>query len=325
MKILVTGATGFLGSHLCARLARDGHRVTGLSRRVAPALADIPMQFVAGDVCDPVVVAAAAAGQEWVIHAAAHLAYWRGERQLQTQINVDGTRNVVAACREAGVRRLLHVSSVAAIGIPSDPAHPADENFAFNLQNSGINYAISKHQAEGIVLAATGVRTGGLDAVIVNPSSLAGPFGARFRGGEMIEKVRSGRFATCFRGGANIVHVDDVVAGILAALQRGRCGERYILAGENLSYRQIVRTAAEELHVARPVVGVPPLVTWSAAHLLEPLSTLTGKRPKITYEQHYTASRCQYYSAAKATTELGFSARPYREIVREYLGAQKIV
>jgi dihydroflavonol-4-reductase len=264
-------------------------------------------------------VAAAVEGQEVVIHAAAHLAYWRGQRDLQTKINVDGTRNVVAACRQAGVRRLLHVSSVAAIGIPPDPAQPADETFAFNLQRSGINYAVTKHAAEAIVLAAA---QAGLDAVIVNPSSLAGPFGSRYRGGEMIEKVRRGRFATCFSGGVNIVHVDDVAAGIQAALARGRCGERYILAGENLTYRQIVEIVAEELGAQPSILRVPPLVTAVAANLLEPLSTLTGKRPKITYEQHYTSSRFQYYSASKAEGELGFAARPYRDIVREYLGAK---
>jgi dihydroflavonol-4-reductase len=282
-------------------------------------LAGLDVQLLAGDIGDPAAVAAAVEGQDAVIHAAAHLAYWRGQRDLQTRINVEGTRNVVAACRRAGVRRLLHVSSVAAVGIPPAGAPPADETFVFNLQDSGINYAVSKHAAEEIVLAAA---RAGLDAVIANPASLAGPFGARYRGGEMIEKVRHGRFATCFSGGVNIVHIDDVVDGMMAALARGRCGERYILAGENLTYRQIAETAAQELGVQRPILALPPLVTAVAANVLEPLSTLTGKRPKITYEQNYTANRCQYYSAAKAQAELGFAARPYRAIVREYLGVK---
>ena len=152
MRILVTGATGFLGSHLCHRLAGDGHDLTILRRGSSKTAA-----------LDGLVE-----GQDVVIHAAAHLAYWRGLKELQNRVNVDGTRHVVQGCREAGVQKLLLISSTAAIGIPADPGRPADETFEFNLHHSPLNYAISKWQAEQVV--RQGVEEG-LPAVIVNPDA----------------------------------------------------------------------------------------------------------------------------------------------------------
>lgn len=323
MDVLITGGTGFLGAHLCRRLVAEGHRVSVLHRATSnlARIYDLPLRQVTGDITDAAAVLAAAQGQEVVIHAAAHLAYWRQMRQAQAAINVDGTRHVVAACTASGVRRLIHISSVAAIGIPED-GRAADETFAFNLQQSGLNYPISKREAELAVLHAV---DHGLDAVVVNPSSIFGPDGRSFRGAGLIEKVRRGRFVTYFPGGINAVHVDDVVDGILAALAQGRSGQRYILGGENLTYRRAAEIVLQELAAQgiqrrQRLVRVPAALTWLAAQVMEPAGALRGVRPRFTYDVHYCAQRFQYYDSGKAHRELGYRARPFAEIVRGYLG-----
>ncbi len=316
MKILVTGATGFVGSHLCRRLLRDGHPVTILRRSSSDTtiLKGLDLNQVIGDVTDADAVVRAVQGQAVVIHAAAHLTYWRRVHDVQTAINVGGTQNVAEACQHFRAR-LVHVSSVAAIGIPTDQNHRADESFMFNLEQSGLNYHLSKKRAEEVVLQAV---ANGLDAVIVNPGAGFGPFGKRFRGGEAPSKVQRSKVVSYFLGGINVVHVDDVVDGIVRALQHGRTGERYILGGENWTWRQISECAATLLGVKRIFVPVPSFVTSIASSILEPISNVTGKRPRITHDTHYLAGRFQFYDSSKAQQELGYSPRGYRDIVREF-------
>ncbi|WP_218081766.1 NAD-dependent epimerase/dehydratase family protein [Anthocerotibacter panamensis] len=316
MKILVTGATGFLGSHLCRRLVAAGHRVTILRRPGSDTalLAGLQLQEIIGDVTEEVAVDRAIHSQEVVFHTAAHLAYWRGLRAIQTQVNVTGTRLVAQSCLKQGVRRLVHVSTVAAIGIPP-LGSIADESFLFNLATSGLNYHCSKWRAEAEVQQRVAQ---GLDAVIVNPATILGPHGRGFRGGEMLRKVHCSRWVSYYLGGINVVHVEDVVAGMVQALAQGRAGERYILGGENLTYRQLVEVTAQAWGLERVFVPVPPLVTGLAQAVLEPVGALTGKRPWITRDGHYCAHRTHFYDSSKATRELGYTARPFRAILWEY-------
>ncbi|HLH72105.1 MAG TPA: NAD-dependent epimerase/dehydratase family protein [Chloroflexota bacterium] len=318
MKILITGASGFLGSHLCRRLLQEGHEVTALCRPESDdrAIEDLNPRRVLGDVTNPAEIRQAVAGQDAVIHAAGNLTYWRGVRAAQTRVNVDGTCNVARACREAGVSRLVHVSSVAAIGIPGRGQGPADERFSFNLGSTGLNYHVSKALAEQAVRQEI---DRGLDAVIVNPGSIFGPFRGHYRGGEMIAKVRGRRVVPSFVGGISVVHVEDVVDGIARVLEHGRRGERYILGGENLSYRQIVEIAAQQLGEHPIMVPFWPIATGVMAALFEPLGALTGRRPRMTFDVHYCSQRNQFYRSDKARTELGYRARPFASIVREYI------
>lgn len=316
MKALVTGATGFLGSHLCRRLVREGYEVAALSRPTSKTdlLDELPVDMRVGDITDPQTVDEAVAGNEVVFHAAAHLAYWSGQKDLQNEINIRGTENLVGACRRAGVKRLIHVSSVAAVGIPPDPAHPADENFRFNLGGSSLNYHISKKRAEEIVCEAAAK---GLEAVVVNPSTIWGRFGNFFRGAEIAQKVRQSRIVPYYTGGICVVHVEDVVEGMMAALERGRPGERYILGGENLTIREISEIAAREQKVRRTFVPVPRPVSWLAAAILESAALVSRRRPRISYATHYGASRFHYYDSGKAKKELRYSPRDFVEIIRE--------
>lgn len=317
MKVLVTGATGFLGYHLCSALVARGDEVTALRRKDSSTrlLEGLNLHFVTGDVTDRPSLDGAVAGQEVVIHAAGHLAYWGRLRGIQNQVNIEGTRNIIEASRRAGVRRLLYVSSVAAIGIPDRGQPPADETFPFNLQNSPLNYPTSKKRAEELVIEASRDR---MDTVIVNPGALLGAWGSRYRGSEWVEKIKNRPVAFYYTGGRNLVHVVDVVNGILSALEKGKSGERYILGGENLTHQETARVVAARLKRKVVLLPVPPALTGVLA-LFDPFFSALGRRPPVTREIHFTSSRFQYYSSAKAIRELGYRYRPFSEIIEEIL------
>jgi dihydroflavonol-4-reductase len=210
---------------------------------------------------------------------------------------------------------LVHVSSVAAIGIPEN-RQPADERFAFNLDASGLTYHLSKRRAEQEVLAGVAQ---GLDAVIVNPSSLFGPYRGGYRGAEMIWKIRRPWLVPYFVGGLCVVHVDDVVEGTIAALQRGRTGERYILGGENLTFRAAVERAATAMRLRRVPVPVPPPLTTFLAAVSDPWSRWRNRKPRFTHMISYCSQRCMFYDSSKARRELGYSPRDFEIILHECL------
>lgn len=317
MKILVTGATGLLGHHLCRRLAERGHRVTALKRPASniDLLNGVELEYAPGDVTDFPSLESAIRGHEVVIHAAAHLAYWSKERKRQDYVNIEGTRNVITASQQAGVRRFVFVSSIAAVGFPERGMPPADESFQFNLEHGKINYAITKKRAEELVLAGC---KDGLDSVIVNPATLFGTLGHRYRGSEWVDKLRGKRFAFYYLGGRNMVHVADVVQGMIAAMEKGRTGERYILGGENLTYKQIAQQATTRLGQKTMLAPVLPQITGILS-AFDPLLSAVGRRPPVTREVHFTASRFQFFTSAKAERELGYVYRPFSAIIEDIL------
>lgn len=315
MKLGLTGGTGFLGSHLCPRLVGAGHDVRALRRpaRAAQVLDRLGIESLVGDITDPTCVEELIAGCDAVVHAAGSIRQGRAFRDENKRVNVLGTSVVARACKRAGVP-LLHVSSVAAIGVP-DGLVPVDETFRWNMEADRLSYHHSKRIAEGVVLDAV---ADGLEAVIVNPSSMLGPCGSKFRGSEVPDGVQRRRFVPYFVGGTNVVHVDDVVEGILSALRDGRNGHRYILGGENLSWRELAEIAADELGVRRAFVPVPPAAYAAAVSAGGLASRLVGAR-KVAPDRYWLGSRHLYYDSAKARTELGYGHRTYREIVREYV------
>lgn len=317
MRVLVTGATGFLGSHLCRSLVSSGHNVSVLLRPSSRANTLDSLKFIkiVGDITERDSLDNAVSGQDVVVHAAAHVLCWRHVRDEQNDVNIYGTKNIVDACIKHSVRRLVYISSIAAIGIPAASEIPADETFRFNLLGSGLNYHVSKYLAEEEVL--TGVQQG-LDAVIVNPGSIFGPLLGKYRGKQMIDKVKLKHIIFHFRGGLSPVHILDVVDGIIQAMQKGEKGKRYVLGGENLTYRQMLEMAAKFLGVRRIFITIPPIVTYSAAMILEPLGSLIKKHPPMTWDLHYSANRFLFYNSNKAKKALGYNPRSYKEIVKEY-------
>jgi dihydroflavonol-4-reductase len=302
MKIAVTGATGFIGTHLCRRLVDDGHEVIALRRESSDTstLDELAIPSVVGDVTDVEALDRLVRGSDAVAHVAAVLSYGRGHTREHQRVNVEGTRTVVDACRRHGTGRLLGFGSVASFGIPRKP--PANEESTPDLR--GLSYQASKRAAENLVLASE------LDALVVCPSSVQGPDDGDFRGRQLPDGVRRRKVVPCFTGGVNVVHVDDVVDGAVAALGRGRSGERYLLGGENLSWREMARIAADELGVKRVLVPVPRLVSWAVSRVDE---------SRLSRDGHMLLSSRLYFSSAKAEQELEYRYRSYREIVREYI------
>ncbi len=314
MRAAVTGATGFLGSHLCRWLVEEGHAVVALRRRLSDSgeLERLGIETVLGEITDPQAVDRLVRGCHAVFHAAALIRYARSLAADHERVNVDGTRIVAAACRRVSSVRLVHVSSVAAIGVPAGE-RAFDEETAFNAHE--LPYHRSKHRAETAVLQEVAA---GLDAVIVNPGSILGPWRGGYRGSELSARVARRLVVPYFVGGISTVHVADVVEGMMAALDAGRRGERYILAGENLSWRAMARIAAEEQGIRR--VFVPLLRPLPEALACARAVLATRGRPGDFGLDSARLSRVHlYYDSTKARDELGYRPRPYREIVRDYL------
>ena len=257
----ITGASGLLGANLSACLLAAGHRVRAIRRDSTRVdhLADLAIEWVDGDLDSPDALRAAFAGADVVFHCAAAVGVTRGVPPAMERTNVAGTQHVVDAVRAAGVPRLVHTSSVVAVGLSTD-GRPCDETAAWNFDREGLldAYAITKHQAEERVHAARER----LDAVIVNPTYMLGPRDARPSSGKLLLDVVRRKIPGWTPGYNNFVDVRDVARGMIAAWQRGRRGERYILAGHDLTYRALFETVARVAGVAPPRLRAPHAVAW---------------------------------------------------------------
>ncbi len=311
--ILITGGTGFLGSVLVRQLL-DADEAVRVLRREGSKLdllgdAADHVEHAVGDVADPDPVRRAVEGVRAVYHAAAFVGFGgaRDAERLQS-VNVGGTANVVDAAREAGVGRLVHVSSMAAFGRPRTPEGVIDETAEWTPSPMNTAYARSKRAAELEVQRAVAE---GLDAVIVNPAVIFGPGRAGENTTAVVERARRGmRFAPA--GGTNVVDVEDVATGMRAALARGATGERYFLGGENLPWVEIFGALAEAFGVPGPRVVVPPRAALLAGALSEAAARLTRRPTSLTRETARISGKAYRYSNRKAQDELGVSFRPFR-------------
>jgi dihydroflavonol-4-reductase len=313
---LVTGASGCVGSALAIRLHKSGVRVRTLTRPGSDTrtLEGIPVDAFTGDICDEAILRRAMEGCDSVFHTAAVVTFARKAREEQHRVNVLGTRAVVRCSIERGVRSLVHTSSVTTIGTPP-PGQIADETFmADRARASG--YKLSKILAEDEILE--GVRSG-LRSVIVNPSVIIGERDRHLHGGQLIRDIRKGRALFYVRGGMNIVYSGDVAAGMIAAAERGRAGERYILAGENMTHEEIFRRTAALIGGRAPLARLPLPVLSVAGGIVEFLSGLLALEPPLTRDLAAIAGLCHWFSSAKAERELGFRATPFdRTILAAY-------
>lgn len=311
MHSYVTGATGFIGLALVKALVARGDSVTVVHRPASDTrwLDGLPVRHVLGDVTDPASLAGTMEGVDRVFHVAGAIAYRRAERARGWQVNVVGTQNVLNEAQAAGVNRFIHTSSVAAVGVPSG-AQPADETFPFNGDSYDLQYFISKHEGERRVLAAA---RAGFPAVVVNPATVYGAGDMNFNGGRLVRLAAAGALRRYPPGGMCVCDIDDVVAGHLAAAEQGRIGERYVLGGENLAFREVLALANQTVgRNSERLWPLPGALIRLARPFVVALEGLPLRDLYLARDYLMLADKFLYFSSEKAVRELGYQITPFK-------------
>jgi dihydroflavonol-4-reductase len=315
--ILVTGASGFLGSAVARCLVAAGHDVRVLVRSTSSRLnlADTRFDIVEGDLRDAASLARATTGIRYLFHVAADYRLWARNPQEIVETNVEGTRLLMEAAQRIGVERIVYTSSVATL-LPRPDGTPSDETFPSDADHAIGAYKYSKLVAERLVEDM--VAKHNLPAVIVNPSTPIGPGDVRpTPTGRIIVEAASGRMPAYVDTGLNLVHVDDCAAGHLAALHKGRIGQRYILGGQNVLLGDMLRDIARMVGRAPPKLRLPRALIFPIAYGAEAIAHFTGREPFVTTTGLRLAKDRMFFTSAKAERELGYSARPYGEAIAD--------
>jgi dihydroflavonol-4-reductase len=315
--ILVTGASGFLGSAIVRHLLQAGREVRVLVRPTSPRInvAGLPVETMEGDLRDATSLARAMAGIQFVFHVAADYRLWARNPQDIVHSNVEGTRNLMNAALHAGIERIVYTSSVATLKSRLDGG-ASDEKFRLDPHAAVGAYKYSKVVAERLVDAM--VAEHDLPAVIVNPSTPIGPRDVRpTPTGRIIVEAAAGRMPGYVDTGLNLVHVDDVAAGHLAALEKGRRGERYILGGENVLLGDMLREIARQVGRPPPRLRLPRRLIFPIAYAAEAIAYFRGREPFVTTTGLRLAKDRMFFTSAKAERELGYRARPYGEAIAD--------
>jgi dihydroflavonol-4-reductase len=315
--ILVTGASGFVGSAVVRHLIKAGHQVRALVRPTSSRtnLAELRVEIVEGDLRDVGSLIRAMTGIRYVFHVAADYRLWARNPQEIVRTNVEGTRNLMTAARRAGVERIVYTSSVATLKARPD-GKASDETFPLEAQSAVGAYKYSKVVAERLVESMVAEQK--LPAIIVNPSTPIGPGDVRpTPTGRIIVEAAAGRMPAYVDTGLNLVHVDDVAAGHLAALQNGRIGERYILGGQDVLLGDMLREIARQVGRAPPRLRLPRRLIFPIAYGAEAVAHFTGREPFVTTTGLRLAKDRMFFTSAKAERELGYRARPYSEAIAD--------
>lgn len=310
MKMLVTGANGFIGSAVVRALLERGDDVRALVRANSDCrnFRKLPIELAYGDLTDTASLAKALKGCQALFHVGAFYRLWTRDSSLFYKINVEGTRNIMLAALAAGVERIVYTSSIATLGMATEGSG-ANEETAVNPQIKKGHYKQSKYLAEAEVLRLIKERS--LPAVIVNPTAPVGPGDIKpTPTGWVIREAALGRIPAFVNTGLNIVHVDDVAKGHLLAFEHGRVGEKYILGGDNMSLRQILETVANLTDQRPPRIRLSPNLVLPLAYMAETWAHFThGNEPMITVDGVRLSRQLMYFSSDKARKQLGYQAR----------------
>jgi dihydroflavonol-4-reductase len=312
--VAVTGATGFIGHHLCVALTAAGADVTALVRAHSDTsrLRPLGVRCPVAPLDEPGLLTEACRGRELLFHLAGAVDFNNDWDECR-RANVEGTASILRAATRAGVRRIIHASSIVAVGATTEPVR-LDESSPWNLGALTVPYVTTKREGEQLVLTFRG----GPEVVVVNPASVVGPddySGSEF--GIMCRRFWQGRIPLVFGGGNNFVDVRDVAAGMLRAAERGRPGERYILAGVNRSYTAFNSELARVAGRAIPRLRLPTALARLGAVIGDRLQKKRTKRPLLTSAQARLLGLFFYYDCTKARRELGYQSRPLRETLAD--------
>lgn len=313
----VTGGTGFVGSHVVRALCARGERVRVLVRESSrrEALDGMDVEFILGDLTQPQTLRPLVEGVSTLYHVAADYRLWSPHPDDLYRSNVDGTRNILTAARDADVPRIVYTSTVGCLGIPKDGS-PGDENTPVRAEDMIGHYKMSKYQAEQVAL---GFARDGLPVVIVNPSTPVGPGDHKpTPTGRVIVDSLNGRIPAFVDTGLNLVDVRDVATGHLLAAEKGKVGEKYILGNRDMTLAEILGMVASVAGMRAPTVRVPHAVAYVAGALSTWWADLvTHREPGISLESVRMSRRRMFFSAAKAVRELGLLQSPIERAISD--------
>jgi len=307
--VLVTGGTGFVGSHVVRRLCKEGFSVRVLARPSSPLLLldSLPVEVAIGDLLDADSLRKAVAGCEAVFHVAADYRLWARDPREIFRNNVEGTEQVLAASRAAGVGRVVHTSTIGTIGFHADGTPATEADFPNRATLVGA-YKTSKYQAEQVALRYA---ADGFPVVVVNPSAPVGEGDRKPTDtGRIIVDFLNRKLPAYLDTGLNLVDVRDVADGHLLAFLRGRPGERYILAGRNMDFKEILDILSRITGLPSPRLRMPYRMAWLAGAVNGAFAQITGLRPMIPLDAVRIARYRMYVSSEKAAQDLGYRTGP---------------
>jgi len=313
MRVLITGASGFLGTNIVLACLKKGWEVKafGLPGSNVKYIERPGVEIVFGDVADPDAVRKAMVGVDAVIHTAGDTSFWKRLFDRQRRTNVDGVRTVMQVSLEHSVKRVVHTSTVDVLGYNQNGL--ADEDWKdYNYANTGYNYADTKREGEHIALSFV---KKGLDVVIINPGSMIGPYDHTLQFGRLFMDIRDGKVPAVLPGGAPWAHVEEVARAHITAMEKGRAGERYICGGVNETYKAVFTLIAKAVGVRPPRFTMTPWMTVGYGYLMEFISSFTNTPPDLNPGQARYMSVFPRYDSSKAKDELDFKCIPLHKMI----------
>ena len=313
MRVLVTGANGFLGGHLVKALLAVNFDVTALVRETSDLdnLTALGCKIVTGDLLKTPSLVKHLEGMDGVFHVAGAMSSSPGECERLLQVNIEGVKNILAACVEKKVKKLIHVSSAVTIGTNLSPLDPLLNEESLNItKNKNFANYDSKRIGEELVLKAAG--EGSIDAVVVNPGLIYGGGDARkmIRKGNLL--AARGKLPAYTSGGVNVVAVEDVTAAMIKALREGKSGERYLLTGDNITIKELLISISILADAQPPKYKLPDFPLKMLATILE----FFGIKSELCKENIFAATSFHWYDNSKAKRDLSFKPKPYKEALK---------
>ncbi|HEY9677427.1 MAG TPA: SDR family NAD(P)-dependent oxidoreductase [Drouetiella sp.] len=336
-RVLVTGATGFIGSKLVHRLHELGFKIRTFGRSHTPAsqFAGLNIEHYGGDITNPEQVSSAVQDCDIIFHLAGLVSYKKRDIQRQFGVNVLGTRNILEAAQKANVKRIIHTSSVAAIGVP-EKGTIGTEELEYNLLGKGLNYCDSKYEAE---LQVRHFYQDGVPVLMLNPGIIFGEGDTHPHHHQIFESMSKGNLFGVPPGGIPFSDINDVVDAHINAITMGRLGERYVLVSANLSFRDAALVFCKQMKTKPPAFEFPGWFLVAAGSFAEnvlpnlpkwKVGSMTVCKPinvGLTRQQTWLSQHKIFFSSQKAVEELNFHQTPFEETVRRtapyYLGVQQ--
>ena len=316
VKVLVSGPDGLLGSNLIRELLNRGYSVTAMMENDKKSLTiqNLPIQRIVANLLNTQDIINATVGVDIVIHCAASTSMFPARSEIINKVNIGGTQNIVDACKKNKVKRLIYVGTANSFGSGNLDNLGTEKNL-YSSEHYGLDYMDSKYKAQLIVLE--NAKNGSLNAIVVNPTFMIGPFDSRPSSGEMLLSVYKRKIPGYTLGGKNFIAVKDVAVAITNAITNARNGECYILGNENLTYKQAFEKIAKTIGVNPPRIKFPTKAVLAFGKINSFLATTFKYTTKMPYELTLLSSEIHYYSSAKARDELGLPQTPIEVAIKD--------